>query len=187
MDRVNLKGFLVDLNGTIYSGGTKLEGSLRFIENLQKNGIPYRLLTNTVSLTIEEIKDKLSSMNIEVKKDEIINPIKIADSYLKKKNIQNFYFVGDRKIEEQFEFSSKGEKDPEIVILGDIQDHCTYDELNKIYDYLISGSKLISTSYSDYYLSKEGRKIDTGAFAKLFENLTDKSALIVGKPSPLVF
>lgn len=183
----DVKGFLIDLNGTVYSKDKEIEGSFKFIRELQKKGISYRLLTNTASLTISEVKDKLSSMGLEVKKEEIINPIIIADYYMKEKNIKNFYFAGEIKIKEQFQFSSLKKRNPEVVILGDMQSCCSYEELNKIYNYLINGSQLISTSYSDFYISENGRKIDTGAFTKLFENLVNKDAMIVGKPSELFY
>ncbi|WP_425449316.1 HAD-IIA family hydrolase [Dethiothermospora halolimnae] len=181
------KGFLIDLDGTVYLKEKEIEGSFKFIKKLQESNIPHRFLTNTTGRTIKEIKENLLKMGMDTKEENILNPIVIADYYLKENNIKFFCFAGEKKIGEQLKSSLQTDTNPEVVILGDIQKCCSYEELNKIYGYLMNGSKLISTSYSEFYISKDGRKIDTGAFAKLFENLTDEKAVIIGKPSNMFY
>ena len=46
---------------------------------------------------------------------------------------------------------------------------------------------MIATSYSDFYISKNKYKLDTGIFVKMYEILSNEKALIIGKPSHLMY
>lgn len=181
------RGFLIDLDGTVYLKEKEIEGSFEFIKGLQTSKLPYRFLTNTASKTLEEIRDNLLKMGLEVKESKILNPISIADQYLKSQEIKGYYFSGDLKIRNQISNSYFDETNPQVVILGDMQKICSYQELNKIYKFLLNGADLLTTSYSDYFISPLGQSIDTGSFARMFENLTGKRAKILGKPSELFY
>jgi ribonucleotide monophosphatase NagD (HAD superfamily) len=73
---------------------------------------------------------------------------------------------------------------PEYVILCDFENtECDYKLFNKIYQYIRNGSKILATSYSNYYAAEDNYKMDTGIFVKMYELLTEKKAAIIGKPS----
>jgi len=41
-----MKTYLIDLDGTMYSGNTNIDGAREFIAYLQEKGFPYIFLTN---------------------------------------------------------------------------------------------------------------------------------------------
>ena len=45
------KGYLIDLDGTIYKGKNRIPAGERFIQRLQERNIPYVLVTNNTTRT----------------------------------------------------------------------------------------------------------------------------------------
>jgi HAD superfamily hydrolase (TIGR01549 family) len=77
---------------------------------------------------------------------------------------------------------------PEYVIFCDLENIDLSNELfNKIFKYIKNGAKMITTSYSNYYISKNEHKVDIGIFVKMYEILTNEKAIIIGKPSKIIF
>lgn len=50
------KGYLIDLDGTIYKGKDRIPAGERFIQRLQERQIPYVLVTNNSTRTPEKYK-----------------------------------------------------------------------------------------------------------------------------------
>ncbi len=53
MDLEKYKGYLIDLDGTMYKGKIKIPAAKRFIERLQEKDIPFLFLTNNSTQTPE--------------------------------------------------------------------------------------------------------------------------------------
>ncbi|EAA0391209.1 TIGR01457 family HAD-type hydrolase, partial [Listeria monocytogenes] len=47
------KGYLIDLDGTIYLGKEPIPAGKRFVESLQKKGLPYLFVTNNTTRSPE--------------------------------------------------------------------------------------------------------------------------------------
>jgi len=134
---------------------------------------------------MEEI---LRNNGLYILQGHIINPITVLDFFLKENNIKSYYFIGNENLKKLIRESDIFEKIPEYVIFCDFENiDCNYDELNKIFQYIKGGSKIITTSYSNYYISKNEYKMDTGIFVKMYETLTNEKAEIIGKPSPMIY
>ena len=55
MDLEKYKGYLIDLDGTMYKGKIKIPAAKRFIERLQEKDIPFLFLTNNSTQTPEAV------------------------------------------------------------------------------------------------------------------------------------
>ena len=65
------KGYMIDLDGTIYRGKERIPAAKRFIERLQKFEIPFLFVTNNSTRTPEQIVENLSkNYDIHVKKEK---------------------------------------------------------------------------------------------------------------------
>lgn len=182
------KGFIIDMEGTILHSGTEIHGSFNFLKKLSDNNIPFRIITNTVSKSVEEMAANIKNIGFNIPSSFILNPIKAVNYFLEERNTSSYFFVGSSFIQSQLSIQPAFKGNPEYIILCDFE-YITYsyDLFNQIYKYLLNGSKLLSTSYSNFYLSKEGPKIDTGSFTKMFEILGNQQATIFGKPSPSLY
>ena len=144
----------MDMDGTLVNNWTPLKGSIELIEYLNDTKIQYLIITNRVSKTIEQIGENLRSVGINILNDHIINPIIALNKYIINNNIKTYFFVGAGNQEKNIFESNNFEIFPEYVILCDFENiDCDYKLMNKIYQYIKSGSKILATSYSDFYLS----------------------------------
>jgi HAD superfamily hydrolase (TIGR01450 family) len=178
------KALIIDMDGTLSNNWNPLKGSVEFIDYLNKNSMPYFIVTNRVSKTVEQIKEKLDSIGFNIPGNRIINPIVALKAFIIKNKIETHFFVGPEYQKNKIPESRHFEDFPEYVILCDFEYiNCDYNLLNKIYQYIKNGSKILATSYSDYYATENNYKMDTGIFVKMYELLTEKKAAIIGKPS----
>ena len=65
MDLEKYKGYLIDLDGTMYKGKIKIPAAKRFIERLQEKDIPFLFLTNNSTQTPEAVVENLG-MNFDI-------------------------------------------------------------------------------------------------------------------------
>ena len=182
------KGLIIDIEGTIIQNGTEIQGSFDFLRKLRDKKIPFILITNTVSKSTNEMAISLTNEGFDISSEYILNPINSMNYFLEKSKSNSYFFVGPPIIQSQLAIPPDPNKKPEYVILCDFEYiPLNYELFNKIFTHLINGAELLATSYSDYYLSKEGYKLDTGSFTKMFEIVSHQKALITGKPSNLLY
>ena len=62
---VTYKGYLIDLDGTIYKGKERIPAGERFVQELQKRQIPHLFVTNNTTRTPEEVQTMLAQ-NFEI-------------------------------------------------------------------------------------------------------------------------
>jgi HAD superfamily hydrolase (TIGR01450 family) len=178
------KSILLDMDGTLVNNWHPYEGAVELIDFLNKSNIAYFIVTNRVSKTVEQIGENLRQSGFNVVNERILNPLIALNKYIIEHNIETYYFVGPEFQKQKITESKHFDNHPEYVILCDFENiECNYGLLNKIYQYILKGSKMIATSYSNFYASGNSLKMDTGIFVKMYELLTQKKAKIIGKPS----
>ena len=57
---MNYKGYLIDLDGTIYKGKNRIPAGERFVQELQKRQIPYLFVTNNTTRRPEAVQQMLA-------------------------------------------------------------------------------------------------------------------------------
>ncbi|MDP4143373.1 MAG: HAD-IIA family hydrolase [Bacillota bacterium] len=182
------KGFIIDLEGTLISSGDKLPGAAEFLRYLVSKNIPFRIITNTVSKSLEDMASTLSKYGGEISPDKFINPLVPLACFLLQNKTNSFYFVGSDYILNNLGIEPQFDEFPEYIVLCDFEYiDCSYELLNKIFTYLNKGSKLLTMSNSEYYLTNNGPRLDTGAFTKMFEEIAGTKALLFGKPSKIIY
>ena len=55
------KGYLIDLDGTIYKGKDRIPAGEAFVHELQKREIPYLFVTNNTTRTPESVQEMLAN------------------------------------------------------------------------------------------------------------------------------
>ena len=67
----NIRGLLVDLDGTVYVGERPIDGALDAIRVLRDRGFSIRFSTNTTTRSHASLQAKLQRMGLEVSLDEM--------------------------------------------------------------------------------------------------------------------
>ena len=65
-----MKTYLIDLDGTMYSGNTNIDGAREFINYLQSKNIPYIFLTNNATRTKTQAKEHMLNLGFKNIKEE---------------------------------------------------------------------------------------------------------------------
>ncbi len=186
----NIKGILVDLDGTLYFKGNPIPGSIEAVSKLKEMGIKLLFLTNTDSKTPISILKMLQGFGFLIEMEEIFTPIIALKKYLSNNLDKKSYIISTKEVAKEFKeyIQIKGSEIPDFVIISDFHDNWDVHRLNSAFKYVLKGAKLLGTQGNKYYLNLNGNPvIDTGAFVQMIANAAKTTPKIFGKPSKEYF
>ena len=187
----NLKGFIFDLDGTIYIGENLIDGAAEVIERLRSSGRKVLFLSNKPIATRENYAAKLNKLGIETNVDEVINSSYVLAAYLRRNFPDAKIFpiaeppMIDELVRNGFTIVDTPEQIDIVVVSMDRK--FDYRKLNIAYQAAIRGAKLIATNPDKTLIIPDGTIPDCAAMIGAIEACTDKKVeTIVGKPSPIM-
>ncbi|MBI3396283.1 MAG: TIGR01458 family HAD-type hydrolase [Spirochaetia bacterium] len=180
----HIKGVLLDLNGVLYDDTGLYDFAVETVGFLKERGIPYRFVTNTTTESAATLAAKIQAMGLQTDEAHIVNPVKAALTYLRRKGKPRCRFVlRDAPKSEFSEFESVREH-PDVIVVGDIGDKWNYALMNELFHEMIGGAELVALHRGRYWQTAEGLRLDIGAFIAGLEYATGHKAVVIGKPSP---
>lgn len=184
-----VRGYVFDLDGTVYLGDKMIDGAAEAIQELRARGDRVVFLSNKPIATRQSYADKLTKMGIPATVDDVLNSSQIVARYLQKhlKAAECVYVVGEEPIQDELAehgipMTNRSEQADYIVLSWDRQ--FTYDKLNIVYQAAMRGAKVIASNPDATCPLDRGQVPDTGTFIAALEAATGKPIdLIAGKPS----
>ncbi len=185
------RAYLLDLDGTLYSGEAAIPGAIEALARLRKQRIPDRLVTNTTSRSRSMLVERLRGYGFDVSADELFTAT-LAGSLLA--GIAGYRciapFIPEPALEDMGKLELVGgtsglpvSRLPHAILVGDLGERWTYALLQEAFEYLMAGAELIALSRDRYWLRDSRLALDAGPFVAALEFATGKSALVAGKPS----
>jgi phospholysine phosphohistidine inorganic pyrophosphate phosphatase len=189
------QAYLLDLDGTLYSGGAAIPGAPEAVARLREQGIPHRLVTNTTSRSRSMLVHRLRGYGFDVSADEVFTATLAGSALASAAGYQRVApFISEPALEDMGELELVGgtsglpaRQPPHAVVLGDLGERWTYGLLQEAFEYLMAGADLIALSRDRYWLRDGQLALDAGPFVAGLEFASGKSALVVGKPSPAFY
>lgn len=181
------KGLLIDIDGVLYVGNQPVPGAVEAIQFLQKEGLPFRLITNTTIHSRQSLQTKLKVLGFQIEPDKIFSAPYAANLFLKKQNAEKIYLFVKGTTSMDFKEFKISETNPEYIIIGDLEEDFTYDRLNKAFRMVMAGAKMIALQKNRFWESDQGLTLDAGAYVALLEYATRQEAILIGKPSAEFF
>jgi len=181
-------GFMLDMDGTIYMGKNVIPGAREFIRTLNEKGIPHVFLTNNSSKNRMQYYDRLVSMGFDVKPEDVLTSnIATARFVVTERPGKRVYMVASPEVVEEAKAMGVNivEEDPDIVYLT-FDRTITYEKINKAYKALVMGAELIATHPDDVCPTEGIYDIDIGPFIRMFEEMCNTKATVIGKPNRLM-
>ena len=90
------KGYLIDLDGTMYKGTEPILEAVHFVQQLKEKGIPYLFVTNNSSRTPKQVAEKLCLFNIPATAEQVITTSMAAANYIYEiKKDASVYIIGE--------------------------------------------------------------------------------------------
>jgi NagD protein len=185
------KGFIFDLDGTVYLSDKLIPGAERVIRLLRERRRKVVFLSNKPIQTREDYASKLTRLGIPTQSDEVINSTLVMINYLKK-NASNarLFVVGEIPFVDELKragfFITEEPKEIDYVVVA-FDRTFDYRKLNIAYQAIKLGAHFVATN-PDRTCPVEGGEIpDCAAMIAAIEAVTLKKVeVIVGKPSPLM-
>ena len=183
-----LGGILFDLDGVIYEGNRLIPGAVKTLKKIQAAGIPFRFITNTTRMTKNNLVGFLGGMGFGVGHESVFAAPHVALEYCKLKGYKKiFLVVPDPEMKQDFSSFQLVDKNPDAIVLGDMGKLFTFNLLNRLFNEVINGSRLIAMHKNRYWKSARVLTVDLGAFIAALEYASGKSAAVMGKPNPNMF
>jgi HAD superfamily hydrolase (TIGR01458 family) len=186
---MDVRGFLIDLDGVLYVGDQAIKGARESIDLLRDRNYTFRFVSNTTRKCRNTIAERLSSLGFEIPEEHIFTPPIAAVACMKNAGKHHCYLLTTGDVYRDFEHECICDKSNGVnfVIIGDAGDKITYDSLNAAFRYLMNGADLIALEKDRYWMAPGGLFLSAGPFVQALEFATGKTATIVGKPSKPFF
>jgi HAD superfamily hydrolase (TIGR01458 family) len=186
----DIRGILCDIDGTLYFKGNPIPGANETISKLREIGLKFLFFTNTDSKSPKTVLRILNEFGFSIEEREIFTPILALKEFLSKQPKKKAFLVTTTEIEKEFQDipKVKGTEIPDYVVIGDFHDNWDVNRLNKAFQYVFNGAKLLGTQGNWYFLDPKGEPvIDTGSFVYMIAKAANVKSKIFGKPSKEYF
>jgi HAD superfamily hydrolase (TIGR01457 family) len=186
---LNVKCFLLDMDGTFNLGDQLIAGSLFFIETLNELGKDYLFLTNNSSRHRGQYAEKIRRLGLPIGEEKVFTSGEATALYLQQEQPKSsVYVVGTPALQEEFRqhgFQLE-ERNPQSIVLG-FDTTLTYEKLWKLCDFVRAGLPYIATHPDFNCPTETGFMPDIGAMIAFVQASTGREPdLIVGKPNRLI-
>lgn len=183
------KGYLIDLDGTIYLGKELIPAGKRFIERLQEKNIPYLFVTNNTTKTPNAVKQRLAKeFNINVPEESVYTATLATIDYMDQLNKgKKVFVIGESGLKDGilaggYEMT---EDNPDYVVVG-LDTQVTYEKIKIATIAIRNGAHFIGTNPDKNIPTEEGLLPGAGSFLALLETATQIKPKIIGKPEAVI-
>jgi HAD superfamily hydrolase (TIGR01458 family) len=186
-----VRAVLTDIDGVLTVSWQPLPGAVRAVAELRAAGYKLALLTNTSSRPREWIAGALESAGFDVSRDDILTVGSLTAQYLRQHHPgARCLLINDGDLGADLAgitMVGPGDPAPDVVILGGAGPAFDYQTLNRAFQHVRGGARLIAMNRNMYWRTSEGLQLDTGAFLAGLEQAAGARAEVTGKPAPAFF
>lgn len=183
--------YLLDMDGTIYNENEIFDGTLEFLEEIERRGGQYVFITNNSSKSVEDYVQKVRAMGIKAEYENFYTSGQATAMYLKE-NYPNqvVYCMGTKSLikelrEAGMEVVTEVDERAGVVLLGfdtentseKIRNTCIM--LGRDVAYLATNPDLVCPVSFGYIP-------DCGSMSIMLKNATGKEPFFIGKPEPIM-
>lgn len=180
------KGYLIDLDGTLYVGKQRLKEAEQFILNLQKQKIPFLFVTNNSTKSPEIVSQYIEKLcQLSIPERAIYTSAQAAIDYVSEHQYgKRGFVIGSDNFKQLFEQSGFiiDEKTPDFVLQG-LDTQLTYEKLKNASLAIQNGAKFIVTNNDHQMPTENGFYPGSGATTAFLKMATQVEPIILGKPN----
>lgn len=183
------KGYLIDLDGTIYRGSEPIPAGRRFVERLQARQIPFLFLTNNTTKTPQTVADRLANeFSIYVSPETVYTATLATIDYMNDADKgKKVFVIGepgliDPILAAGYEWETEN---PDYVVVG-LDTEVTYEKFVTATLAIQKGATFIGTNPDKNIPTERGLLPGAGSVIALIEASTQRSAIYIGKPEAII-
>lgn len=185
-DLKKIKLFLLDMDGTIYLDNDLFDGTLDFLDYINKIGGRYIFLTNNSSKSVDKYVEKLDSLGIKASTEDFLTSTNATVLYLKKNKYNKIYALGTNSFKEQLRDAGLPVTDVledgiDCLCMG-FDTELTFKKLEDACILLRENIDYIATNPDWVCPTWYGYVPDCGSVSQMIFNATGKNPKFIGKP-----
>ncbi|HSL11368.1 MAG TPA: HAD-IIA family hydrolase [Actinomycetota bacterium] len=185
----DVDALLLDIDGVLAVSWEPIPGAIDALASFRRDGMPFRLITNTTTHTRDDLASLLRDAGFDVGADEIVTAVTATASFLRAHHPDAGVAVlsdGDAAADlEGVRLVDVGGAD--VIVIGGASDDFTYAAMNGIFRRLMDGASLVGMHRNLYWRTAGGWQLDGGAYIAGLEEATGATATICGKPAAAYF
>jgi arabinose operon protein AraL len=186
----NLKGVILDLDGTVYRGNHLLTGALSTIQWLQNHSYPLVYISNKPLESRSDYAAKLTRLGIPTRPENVIHSSLALVNYLENTMPgATIFAIGEKPLLDELSSSFRlSEEINEIeAVVASFDRTFDYNKLNTAFQAIKKGARFFATN-ADVTCPVFGGEIpDAGAVIAALEACSgQKVEMVAGKPSPMI-
>lgn len=182
------KGYLIDLDGTMYRGEEVIQGASEFIHSLNSKDIPYLFITNNSTRTQLDVANKLNAMGIDATSHHVFTTSLATAKYIKQmKADARCMVIGEEGLYDALEKEGLTITDEkcDFVIMG-LDRNITYQKLASACQAILNGASFISTNSDLAIPIENGFMPGNGALTSVLTMSTGRQPTFIGKPEKVI-
>lgn len=188
-----IKHVALDMDGTIYSGGTLFDFTNRFLDGLRELGVGYSFLTNNSSKSVKDYLKHLQRMGVAAKPDQLFTSTHATLEFLREQMpaVRRLFVLGTVSMREELAeagytitHDNPGDE-PEAVVLG-FDTELVYARLCRAAWWVKRGKPYLA-SHPDRICPTDAPTVlvDCGAVIAAIKAATGREPdAVLGKPDP---
>jgi 4-nitrophenyl phosphatase len=177
--------FILDLDGTVYLGKRILDGSIEFLETLERNDIQFKFFTNNSSKNAKFYVKKIKSMGYDATSDMMLISNQVIIKHIQETMPnQRVFVLGNEYLKSDFIYSDINvvEEDPDVVVVG-FDTSLAYENVSKACKFIRNGAVFLGV-HPDFNCPIENGFIpDCGSICAMITASTGIKPEYFGKPS----
>lgn len=188
MDLAEIRGAVVDLDGTIYRGSELIPGADAAVDTLRNAGVEVLFLSNKPIKRREAYQELLASLGINVDRERIINSSAITADYLTAEHPDaSILVVGEQPLVDELDTAGltvTDDPDEAGVVVVSMDRTFDYQTLTRAMRAVKPGVQVYATNPDRTCPVESGEIPDAGGMIGAIEGVTGRSPdRVLGKPS----
>jgi len=188
-----IKHVALDMDGTIYKGGTLFDATAPFLASLRELGIGYTFLTNNPSKSVADYVAHLGKMGIPATGEQLYTSAQATIEFLREKwpAVRRLFALGTPSMSEQFKsagfvlVSDNPQESPDAVVVG-FDPNLSYVSLCRAAWWIQQGKPYFATNPDRVCPTDQPTVlVDCGSICAALEAATGRAPMaVMGKPDP---
>lgn len=187
MRRGQLRGFLFDMDGVLYRGSRALPGAQTMLEALDRDGIPYALVTNNSTRSPLQYVRHLAAMGMRVPAHRIVTSSVGTTAYLRRtlRPEARVLIIGESALRRAIVKAGfvPAWENVAAVVVG-LDRRVTYKKLTLATAALGRGAAFIASNPDPLLPTEGGLQLGAGSIVAALRYATGRDPIIIGKPNP---
>ncbi|WP_226035387.1 TIGR01457 family HAD-type hydrolase [Aquibacillus saliphilus] len=182
------KGFLIDLDGTVYLGTEKIEEAITFVKKLEQKKLPYLFLTNNSTKHPSKVSEILEEMDVPSTPEHVFTTSMATAKFISESHPgASVYPIGEEGLITALkeEGLTIVEEAADFVVMG-LDRTITYEKLAVGALNIRNGAQFVATNGDVALPTERGFLPGAGSLISVLSVTTGVKPKFIGKPESII-